>query len=103
MIDVSVFDKMFPTYGLGGKASHTARRLRRDFKFTASVLDEELPDSREKSLAVTKLEEAAFWANAAIQRHEMGDEVAKKAEPAGDVVRIDEWRTRGLEPQNEVA
>lgn len=103
MIDVTVFDKAFPTYGLGGKASHTARRLRRDFKFTASVLDEELPDSREKSLAVTKLEEAAFWANAAIQRHDIPDVVAKRAEPAGDVVRIDEWKTRAVEPQDEVA
>lgn len=28
------------------------------------------PDSRELSLAITKLEEAVFWANAAIARHE---------------------------------
>jgi hypothetical protein len=28
------------------------------------------PDSREKSLALTKLEEAVFWANASIARNE---------------------------------
>ena len=31
-------------------------------------LNEVLPDGREKSLAVTKLEEVMFWANAAIAR-----------------------------------
>lgn len=32
-------------------------------------LDETVPDSREKSLAITHLEEVVFWANAAIARH----------------------------------
>lgn len=34
----------------------------------AKTIDEKAPDSREKSLAITKLEEAMFWANAAIAR-----------------------------------
>jgi hypothetical protein len=34
----------------------------------AEDFDELLPDSREKSLALTKLEEAKFWSNAAIAR-----------------------------------
>lgn len=33
-------------------------------------LVEHCPDSRELSLAITKLEEVVFWANAAIARHE---------------------------------
>lgn len=34
----------------------------------ADEIDTLVPPSREKSLALTKLEEAAFWANAAIAR-----------------------------------
>jgi hypothetical protein len=36
----------------------------------ADYLIANCPDSREFSLALTKLEEAVFWANAAIARHE---------------------------------
>lgn len=32
------------------------------------------PDSREKSLALTKVEEAMFWASAAIARHDTNKE-----------------------------
>lgn len=34
----------------------------------ASELDEELPEGREKALALTHLEEVMMWANAAIAR-----------------------------------
>ena len=36
----------------------------------ASALEASCPDSRELSLAITKLEEVIFWANASIARHE---------------------------------
>lgn len=36
----------------------------------SDYLLENCPDSRELSLAIRKLEEAVFWANAAIARHE---------------------------------
>lgn len=39
----------------------------------ALIIDEHAPDSREKSLAITKLEEAVMWANAAIARNEPGE------------------------------
>lgn len=36
----------------------------------AQHIDAECPDSREKSLAMTHLEDAVMWANAAIARNE---------------------------------
>lgn len=45
---------------------HTS--VRQAHRQLADKLNEELPEGREKSLAVTKLEESMFWANAAIAR-----------------------------------
>ncbi len=42
--------------------------IRDKAKEFAYLLDEKCPDGREKSLAMTKLEEAVFWANAGIAR-----------------------------------
>lgn len=36
----------------------------------AEMINELCPDSREKSVAITKLEEAVMWANASIARNE---------------------------------
>lgn len=38
----------------------------------ASLINAESPDCREKSLAVTKIEESVMWANAGIARHTKG-------------------------------
>jgi hypothetical protein len=44
--------------------------MRRRVALLARRMLEETPRSREQSLALTKLEEASFWMNAAIARHE---------------------------------
>ena len=44
--------------------------LRDAMKDVALLIDELCPDSREKSLAMTKLEESSMWANASIARNE---------------------------------
>lgn len=43
--------------------------IRSKGKELAYLIDEECPNSREKSLAMTKLEEAVMWANAAVARN----------------------------------
>ena len=44
--------------------------IRQNAKLTAELFDKLCPDSREKSLDMTKLEEAVMWANASIARNE---------------------------------
>lgn len=44
--------------------------IRDTAKGFALLLNECCPDSREKSLAMTKLEECVMWANASIARNE---------------------------------
>jgi len=44
-------------------------QVRSDCKDLANKLDVLLPNSREKSLAMTKLEEVMMWANASIARN----------------------------------
>lgn len=51
--------------GLYGVIRSTAKKF-------AELIVEECPASRETSLAVTKLEEAVFWANAALARQNAG-------------------------------
>ena len=47
--------------------------IRNHAKDFAYMIENVCPDSREKSLAMTKLEEAVMWANAAIARNENGE------------------------------
>lgn len=48
------------------RGDHTS--IRNACKELGHQFDRDLPPSREKALALTKLEEAMFWANAAIAR-----------------------------------
>ena len=43
--------------------------LRVRAKMLAMFIDSNCPESREKALAITKLEEAVMWSNAGIARH----------------------------------
>lgn len=45
------------------------QEIREKAKEFAYLIDEKAPNSREKSLAMTKLEEAVMWANAAVARN----------------------------------
>lgn len=43
--------------------------IREKAKELAYLIDEKVPNSREKSLAMTKLEETVMWANSAVARN----------------------------------
>jgi len=43
--------------------------VRECIKTALHIINNTLPDCREKSLAITKIEEAMFWANAGIARN----------------------------------
>lgn len=47
-------------------------RIRQAGRNLAGIMDECAPDSRELSLAITHLEQAVMWANAAIARNDAG-------------------------------
>lgn len=47
---------------------HAHETIRQNCETLARSVDELCPDGREKSLAITKIEEAMMWANAAIAR-----------------------------------
>lgn len=65
-------------------AQHVA--IRSAVADAAGALADTLPEGREKSLAITALEEATFWANAALARSETFDADAF-ADVASDGVR----------------
>lgn len=47
--------------------AHTS--VRQHCRRLADHINETCPDGREKSLAITAIEEAMFWGNAALARH----------------------------------
>jgi hypothetical protein len=52
------------------KSMHEA--VRAEFGATADSMNDLLPEGREKALVMTNLEQAMFWANAAIARNSNG-------------------------------
>jgi len=52
----------------GGIESHGI--LTDSFLIVCDIVEDICPDGREKSLAITKLEEAKMWASAAVARNE---------------------------------
>lgn len=62
-------DNNFKSHELDEKKQWSMAMLRMEAKMVAMKILEYCPDSRERSVALTELETAMFWANAAIARN----------------------------------
>jgi len=63
-------EKAFTYHKPHGDQPERFEKLRDATKELAYLITDNCPDSRERALALTKLEEANMWANAAIARNE---------------------------------
>jgi hypothetical protein len=61
-------ERNFTSYPVGDEQDKAMQDIREGCRVLGMLLDVKCPDSREKSLAVTNLEQVMFWANAAIAR-----------------------------------
>jgi len=62
--------KRFTYHPPVGNQTQKYENIRKNALAFAELIDAMCPDSREKSLAITSLEEAVMWANASIARNE---------------------------------
>lgn len=63
-------ERAFTYHRPGGTQPQRYEEIRAKAKELAILIDADCPQSREKSLAMTKLEEAVMWANSSIARNE---------------------------------
>jgi hypothetical protein len=60
-----------------GNQKQRYERIRENAKELAFIIVRDVPQSREQSLALTKLEEVVMWSNAGIARNEAGNDEVK--------------------------
>ncbi len=69
-MDTQELDKRFKHHPPVGDQQERYEKIRAAARAFAEVLNDLCPESREKSLAITNLETAQFFANASIARNE---------------------------------
>lgn len=77
MIDFNDLLTRFSHHKPDDEAAEKMQMIRNIALSYSSVINEYLPDGREKSSAITKLEEVVFWANAGIARHNAATTVSE--------------------------
>lgn len=69
-INTAQLDNTYTYHAPIGNQVGRYEQIRNSAKALAIVISQSCPDSREKSLALTNLEQAVMWANASIARNE---------------------------------
>jgi hypothetical protein len=69
-MDAKDLENRFVYHNANPEKTQKMENIRKNFRALADLLNEMCPDGREKSLAITSLEQAQFWANASIVRNE---------------------------------
>jgi hypothetical protein len=69
-VDVADLNNRFTYHPPKDGQAERYQFIRATARAFATTINENAPDSREKSLAMTHLEDAVMWANAAIARNE---------------------------------
>jgi len=68
MVNYEAMDHRFSTHLVDDDGKTCLQAVREAMRAAAVAVAQAAPEGREQSLALTKLEEAMFWANAAIAR-----------------------------------
>ena len=68
-MDVGIINNNFKYHTPKEGQPELYETLRSEAKNLAHLINIKCPESREKSVAITKLEEAIFWANASVARN----------------------------------
>lgn len=68
-MDVKDLENRFTYHAPNPEAIRRMAAIRKLAHDLAEMINEYVPDSREQSIAITKLEESSMWANAGIARN----------------------------------
>lgn len=63
-------EKIFTYHSPKGTQTDRYIAIRETVKSAADIINQHCPESREKALAITSLQQASMWANASIAIHE---------------------------------
>lgn len=69
-VDTENIEKAFSYHSMDAEQISRSNEIREKAKELATLIASNCPDSREKSLARTKLEESLMWANKAISHEQ---------------------------------
>jgi hypothetical protein len=70
MMNPAELDKIFTYHRPKTGQPETYEAIRETARSLAILINRSCPDSREKSVAITKVQEAVMWANASIAIHQ---------------------------------